>query len=1482
MEGGSEHHRQERIGRFVSRYVRTVLKDREKREMVEGELPFVEDGDVAVIMIDISGYSLLTSNLIELGKISSEMITRHIGDYLKEIIDVVEIYGGDITRFLGDGFLATFERGSKSLPESIQDATSCCLHIMKTHPTCIIEKPHAHDWSSKQQEPSESYKMTLHVAVAAGPVQHVIMGSINGRMDYVVNGKCLHELGIIIDEAKSGELGISTLVWTTLSQTFPELQTLPQTHFRTTPTSTILHQETLLKTYEILIPALTKQTCRTPPVPPKPSETIPGYIPSKPARLPSMSSINEDYNILERFLNQSLLHKIKQNDELGREISLTGKKQAIKNEFRQLSIVFAKLDFEFTPRRAQMILSLFLKCIALHGGVFQQYSVDDKGQTMLAFFGLPPYTHENDARRALKASAEFRKQASAYRFGDIYVSVSTGDIMFASIGSEYRSEASFLGDAVNVAARVIGLKIDPQVVVCDDKTRTSAEGLSFTYLGQYRIKGKSAPIELHSVTMDSFDRTERKTFDRYDEVGYCEERRCLVKLFSEWYQKERQGLAMVEGASGMGKSSLTRGSEVDQWTPYSSLREVFQHIYQKTLQDFQPILETTETVSQTTLDTFATSTADTTRRSRGKSKKEPGGALLEFLQRFNEDVTLAPLLGSLLPNAIVQENEQTKMWDGKTRKGMLAEMVVRILCQFTAENKVVLVFDDSQSFFVFFTRPIDEHQNDALKQLRHHSMINYTCIRGFTKVDIEQLIISMYGSSVQEVSTKLVQAIFDRSGGSPLASGMMLEAIKIRCPDALAIEGGRLFFDSKVAVLEEVLSGSLSASITIQFDRIHVLLQEFLKKSCILGQYFRITDALSLMETSNTVHDALDWISQHDRFHFLIVCPQETDADPTDTECYFRHIAIRNTIYDSLPFEERQCLHLASAKYFEKVLVANECDNAMLPTVALHFYRSGDIPKTVTYLEKLALLHLKKFLFQECISTTQKLLNFVDSIYSKATPNLDPDLLSTNRRALWYSMLAISNAHIKDLKTSYSEALRVLDMIGQSWPKTKRESRKLLLKAMVEQYKLFKRTKGGLTKCKLNGPFDSPRMLAILSMTHKALMYYCLYLPESLSTLERMLILFWNLNSAIKLATTDPAVWITLCLHSGVALYWKIPKLGSIYIKAALESEKATRAEGSKISYGLYLFETFQIKESMELFSESIKVSIKIGDIAVEFAGLFFISLGHTLRGNLSRVNEIWTGLGDQMHAATEVDTSWPILMWCNFIRTSLLQDNTSKGESALGNFNNTIKGSKSGINFGPCYNIGKAWIEIRNKGNPEVITKYIQDMAKGMQGWNGYHIAYIDASFTGIVPIWVLAEQCLPVLENDKSGVSSHSFQLLQIEQINILRWSAESIAKMTRVSKKMPLTAMFGRFYDAAGHMYKKGGRRKGLESLRRLLKDKKYVRLFQYDLKLLRACGLAFLAVYTTAIEEKRATSLEARELLESFGATFLVDWLNKNRI
>ncbi|KAJ3334016.1 Adenylate cyclase type 10, partial [Blyttiomyces sp. JEL0837] len=202
--------------RFVAGYVRDLVTDSDRCAKMLAELDrgkaYVEKDYIAVVMIDISGYSKVTSALTALGKISSEIVTNTVSSFMNKIINVVAQYGGDIVKFLGDALLITFS-ASPHEPNTaegvIMRAIECCSQTLSKHGSFLVqwdttslqtESVHisreAAAYASSGVGVSESMgaRLRLHIAITAGRVQRMIMGNPRIRLDYSVGGECLNSL----------------------------------------------------------------------------------------------------------------------------------------------------------------------------------------------------------------------------------------------------------------------------------------------------------------------------------------------------------------------------------------------------------------------------------------------------------------------------------------------------------------------------------------------------------------------------------------------------------------------------------------------------------------------------------------------------------------------------------------------------------------------------------------------------------------------------------------------------------------------------------------------------------------------------------------------------------------------------------------------------------------------------------------------------------------------------------------------------------------------------------------------------------------------------------------------------------------------------------------------------------------------------------------------------------------------------------------
>ncbi|KAJ3398656.1 hypothetical protein HDV05_002375, partial [Chytridiales sp. JEL 0842] len=76
------------VREYVSDYVWGCANDPGRRNEILNALeqgsPFTAEDDMAVAMIDISGYSALTADLSTIGKAASEIITNKVNLFLKQ------------------------------------------------------------------------------------------------------------------------------------------------------------------------------------------------------------------------------------------------------------------------------------------------------------------------------------------------------------------------------------------------------------------------------------------------------------------------------------------------------------------------------------------------------------------------------------------------------------------------------------------------------------------------------------------------------------------------------------------------------------------------------------------------------------------------------------------------------------------------------------------------------------------------------------------------------------------------------------------------------------------------------------------------------------------------------------------------------------------------------------------------------------------------------------------------------------------------------------------------------------------------------------------------------------------------------------------------------------------------------------------------------------------------------------------------------
>ncbi|KAJ3334018.1 hypothetical protein HDU76_013093 [Blyttiomyces sp. JEL0837] len=541
---------------------------------------------MVVVMIDIAGYSAMTSALTTLGKISSELITTTVGTFMGRIINVVEQFGGDIVKFLGDAILVTFSAtlNQQQAHESIiSRALACSSEILQNHSKVMLPRL-AHgeyetrrtsiNMSSSKRGQYESgstnseMSLSVHIAVVGGDMNRVILGDINERLDYSVSGDCMSRLGPILDKTKPGEIGVDKDLWSSIATPSEATADLPFIKFS-------------METLHIL-----NTVCK------------PVNLTSQHIRLPSIQ-VNLTHEreetqrrILSKFINQSMARRILADSDARRRSFDPPKQNMSVNppeddhslgqlESRQQNL--SRITEDTTKRKWSRLTAGEFRILTI---AFIKFNGSfDSRLSQLAISGEPEY--------AIPAMMDFLTFASKNNMAPVSMGLATGEILVSVLGHESRCEVSFLGDIVNIGARFVGLNIAPNSLIVDDSTHLAGEALyEHIGLGTHKLKGKAEPQNLWKIANTNFE----SSGPSEEIYGYENEREWMKTMFKKWKEENAKADIFVEAPSGLGKSKLgkyfancaiaenvpiflTQGSELEQGTPYFGIQGVMAQIY---------------------------------------------------------------------------------------------------------------------------------------------------------------------------------------------------------------------------------------------------------------------------------------------------------------------------------------------------------------------------------------------------------------------------------------------------------------------------------------------------------------------------------------------------------------------------------------------------------------------------------------------------------------------------------------------------------------------------------------------------------------------------------------------------------------------------------------------------------------------------------------------------------------------------------------
>ena len=595
-------------------------------------------------------------------------------------------------------------------------------------------------------------------------------------------------------------------------------------------------------------------------------------------------------------------------------------------------------------------------------GSINKLAVDDKGTIMLAMFGAPPYAHEDDPERALRCALDLQAMAGAQGLR-LAIGVTTGRLFAGPVGSESRREYTVMGDAVNLAARLMGIA-GPGEIRCDHETcRYAADRLAFDLLPPTRVKGKAGLIHLYRPVGES-GKSRAGEHPGSPLIGRKAELARLVYGLDD-VQAGRGRIVLIEGEAGIGKSRLIEallglmrerglagllgaGRSIEQQTPYRAWRDIF-----------------------TTFFDLEEMGSAASRRERVRAHVQD--VIPEFVERL-------PLLNDIL-NLGFEENAMTRALDTHLRHESLVSFLLALLQAWAAERPLILIVEDAHwldtlswdltvqvarallvarapLFLVVVMRPLEgEKLLLGAQTLAAMEETERLALDTLSPDEILALITARLGVAPGGLPEVVAEFARERAGGNPFFAEELIYALRdgglvkvvtengvTRCVISPAF-GAEREFRRVVQALPDTIQGIILSRI----DRLQPEQQLALKVAAVIGRtfgYMTLFDTLGEhMEISNRLLQTyLEDLTRLD------LTPLE--APEPELTYIFKHIITQEVAYATLLFAQRRQLHRSVAQWYERRFgaemgapaaeVLSSPLAAYYPLLVYHWHQAGD------------------------------------------------------------------------------------------------------------------------------------------------------------------------------------------------------------------------------------------------------------------------------------------------------------------------------------------------------------------------------------------------------------------------------------------------------------------------------------------------------------------------------------------------------------
>ena len=548
---------------------------------------------------------------------------------------------------------------------------------------------------------------------------------------------------------------------------------------------------------------------------------------------------------------------------------------------------------------------------ARHGVTFLESDINRNGGKLMLVAGAPGGGRDVEDRiLGVARLVVDRAGVLPLRAG-----VNRGAVYGGDFGPSFRRTYSLKGDAINLAARVMGKTPVGGVFATSAVIERLRRQVEAATVPPFLVKGIGRPVQASSVSAvgEDPDRATTRNLVAYGVENLREAELARVRPLLEQSLQGTGGVVQVTAEPGIGKSAFAA----------AIVQEAGGHLVRRGLSGHFGGAAAYNAVRRLLRDVAGVG--------GGTPRDEQVAALRALVaDRCPDLVPMFPLLAIVL-DAPVPDTPETRDLDERFRAGKLVEVVVAFL-QAVLDTPSVLLFEDADEMDESSAAIVSELAEAAASRpwlviltrqkgsdgLQLPEDVAFEDIE-LGPLDHDKSVALLESWSVERpVSRHLIEAIAAKAGGNPLFMEALLDAARER---------------GTVADLPD----SVGAVVAGQIDRLAPRDRTVLRFASVLGDQFAFS---SLHELASDEGWKLEPADLHRLDQFV-----QPEGD-SDVWWRFTNAVVRDSAYAGLPFRLRRRMHLHVGEVLEKM--TTDPDGIAGP-LAVHFWEAGDRARAWRY-----------------------------------------------------------------------------------------------------------------------------------------------------------------------------------------------------------------------------------------------------------------------------------------------------------------------------------------------------------------------------------------------------------------------------------------------------------------------------------------------------------------------------------------------------